>query len=64
MSTAPLVNPADLLTSQEVADALGLTRQRISQMKHRGDLRPVVERTGVTLYLREDVEREAERRAA
>ena len=64
MHTDELVDPRDLITTQEAAQALRVSRQRVWQLKDSGDLRPVVERTRLTLFLRQEVEKVAERRAA
>lgn len=62
MTTARLIDPADLMTVPESADLLGVTRQRVLQIIQRGGLVPVMQRPRMTLLHREDVEAYAARR--
>lgn len=62
MTTARLIDPADLLSVPESAACLGITRQRVLQIIQRGDLVPVIQRPRMTLLHREDVEAYAARR--
>jgi excisionase family DNA binding protein len=62
VTTARLIDPADLMTVPESADLLGVTRQRVLQIIQRGGLAPVLQRPRMTLLHREDVEAYAARR--
>jgi excisionase family DNA binding protein len=62
MTTARLIDPADLISVPETADLLGVTRQRVLQVIQAGRLVPVIQRPRMTLLHREDVEAYAARR--
>lgn len=62
MTTARLIDPADLLSVPESAELLGVTRQRVLAIIRDGRLVPVIRRPRMTLLHREDVEAYAARR--
>ncbi|MEB3752464.1 hypothetical protein EP10_003379 [Geobacillus icigianus] len=46
----------EVLTTSEVVEILGVTRQRISQMISAGKLNPIKKLRGDSLFLRQDIE--------
>jgi excisionase family DNA binding protein len=46
----------EVLTTSEVVEILGVTRQRISQMISNGKLKPIKKLRGDSLFLRSDIE--------
>ncbi|MBW7652033.1 helix-turn-helix domain-containing protein [Anoxybacillus sp. ST4] len=46
----------EVLTTSEVVEILGVTRQRVSQMISSGKLNPIKKLRGDSLFLRQDIE--------
>jgi predicted DNA-binding transcriptional regulator AlpA len=57
-----MIDPSDIIATQEVADMLGLSRQRILQLANEGVITPLVRLQKATLYDRRAIEAYAKTR--